>query len=304
MTNRLLRKDVQVKLITVFVFAILAAVFIFVFSVHELGSESILDVMFKIRGGRGVSQDIVLLYIDSETIEQLGGWPITRDYYAYMIYILEQSGARAVGFDILLDSPHRRYPEFDQALSEILRETDNVCLAMNFKHLEQNGPGLLLAHEPRTAVPGFQRYTCSGFSNLSSQTMIRRLPLLVSHQDSLYPSFALQLARLMLNPELEYRFSGDVFLTANEKQVRIPTDARGRLWLNRLRQRCVGLRPDEILRFDLRNNRVCDLDNFQSMDDFTHAGSISGNCILGSFMPVTPEQAEAIEVAFREARGS
>ncbi|MDZ7721735.1 MAG: sigma 54-interacting transcriptional regulator [candidate division KSB1 bacterium] len=232
MINCLLKKDLRLKLITVFAFAILAAVLIFVFSAHDWGFESILDVMFKIRGGRNVSRDIVLLYIDSESIEQLGGWPITRDYYAYMIYILKQAGARAVGFDILLDSPHRRYPEFDQALSEILQETDNVCLAMNFKHLTQNGPGLLLAQDLRTAVPGFQRYAQSGFSNLSSQSVIHRVPLLVAHQDSVYPSFALQLTRLMINPDLEYRFSGDVVLTLKDKQLRIPTDKHARLWLN------------------------------------------------------------------------
>jgi len=77
-----------------------------------------------------------------------------------------------------------------------------------------------------------------------------------------------------------------------------------KLWLNKLRSRCVGLRPNETLRFELRNNRVCELDNFQSFDSFMHAARFSGNCTLGPFQPVTPEQAEAIQVAFQEAKGS
>lgn len=78
----------------------------------------------------------------------------------------------------------------------------------------------------------------------------------------------------------------------------------GRLWLNTLRQRCIGLRRNDILQFELRDNRVCELDSFRSLDDLMHSVRISGTCILGEFTPVTPEQAEAIEVAFREARES
>ncbi len=75
-----------------------------------------------------------------------------------------------------------------------------------------------------------------------------------------------------------------------------------KMWLNKLRQRCIGLRKDETLRFELRNNRVCDLDNFQALDSFGLGGQISGNCVLGKFTPVTPEQVEAIELAFKESR--
>lgn len=73
------------------------------------------------------------------------------------------------------------------------------------------------------------------------------------------------------------------------------------MWLNKLRSRCVGLRPDETLRFEIRNNRVCDLDSFQSLDRFGFLRA-SATCTLGKFTPVTPEQVEAIEVAFKESR--
>jgi len=78
----------------------------------------------------------------------------------------------------------------------------------------------------------------------------------------------------------------------------------GKLWLNRLRHRCLGLRPNDILRFELRSNRVCELDTFQSYDSFGLASRFSGNCTLGAFQPVTPEQAEAIQIAFQEAKKS
>lgn len=80
---------------------------------------------------------------------------------------------------------------------------------------------------------------------------------------------------------------------------------RGRgdnLWLNELRNRCVGLDPNDVLQFKMRDNRVCDLDSFEAVDSFLW-GIRSGTCTLGKFMPVTAAQLEAIEAAVEEARG-
>lgn len=74
-----------------------------------------------------------------------------------------------------------------------------------------------------------------------------------------------------------------------------------KIWVNKLRHRCVGLRRDRILRFEMRDSRICDLDRFEAVS--AHAfGISSGVCSLGTFTPVTPEQVEAIEVAVKEAR--
>lgn len=69
-------------------------------------------------------------------------------------------------------------------------------------------------------------------------------------------------------------------------------------WINRLPRRCIGLRPNEVLRFEMRSNRVCETDSFRSYDRAFMTTLSSGNCTLGQFQPVTPEQVAAIEVAF------
>jgi hypothetical protein len=74
-----------------------------------------------------------------------------------------------------------------------------------------------------------------------------------------------------------------------------------KLWLNKLRNRCVGLRSHDILRFKMRDNRVCDLDTFEGVSSFMWNTS-SGICSLGKFTPVTSEQVEAIELAVKESR--
>ena len=74
-----------------------------------------------------------------------------------------------------------------------------------------------------------------------------------------------------------------------------------RAWVNRLRNRCVGLRPNVTLRFRLRDNRVCNLDSFEAVDTFFGRWDrTSASCTLGDFMPVTPEQVEAIRAAVAE----
>ena len=71
---------------------------------------------------------------------------------------------------------------------------------------------------------------------------------------------------------------------------------RGKVWLNRLRNACIGLRRRDTLAFDMRDNRLCDLDTFSSVDAF--GGPLertSARCSLGKFEPVSPEQAQLLK---------
>ncbi len=73
-----------------------------------------------------------------------------------------------------------------------------------------------------------------------------------------------------------------------------------RIWVNELRNRCVGLRPRDVLQFEVHANRICDLDMFQAVD--TSIGIKGGICSLGQFTPVTAEQVQAIKAAVAESR--
>jgi hypothetical protein len=76
-----------------------------------------------------------------------------------------------------------------------------------------------------------------------------------------------------------------------------------RVWLNKLRHRCIGLRPTSVPIFRLRDSQVCDLDTFEGSDRmFGWFGRTSATCSLGTFARITPEQASAIRDSLREAR--
>ena len=76
-----------------------------------------------------------------------------------------------------------------------------------------------------------------------------------------------------------------------------------RMWLNKLRNRCVGLNTHSTPVIRLRNAQVCNLDTFQAMETVIGGWMrTSATCSLGEFVPVTPEQAKAIEAAIKESR--
>lgn len=69
-----------------------------------------------------------------------------------------------------------------------------------------------------------------------------------------------------------------------------------KMWLNRMRQACLGLRLDRTLAFEMRDSRLCDLDTVRGIDNFGGFWSATGaRCSLGKFDPVSPEQAELLK---------
>ena len=80
------------------------------------------------------------------------------------------------------------------------------------------------------------------------------------------------------------------------KELLVFHGRRGKAWLNRLRNVCVGLRRDDTLAFDMRDTRLCDLDSFSSVDTFGGPFErTSARCSLGKFEPISPEQAELLK---------
>ena len=86
-----------------------------------------------------------------------------------------------------------------------------------------------------------------------------------------------------------------------------------RAWLNRLETRCLGIRDDMIIMFDLWGTKVCRWDfayaqdrRKHSFDNYRDGGIIGGyasRCRLGEFEEIDHQQAEMLPQAFRKAQG-
>lgn len=90
--------------------------------------DQLLTIRYDVRGEIPADTNIVIVYLDNEDIQLLGGWPLQRNHYALMIDRIQDWGARVIGFDILLDSPSAASPEYDRLLVSVARRTPSLVM--------------------------------------------------------------------------------------------------------------------------------------------------------------------------------
>ncbi len=178
------------------------------------------DVRFRLRGERRASDTIALVAVDDATIAAYGKWPLPRDSYALLIAALEQSGAKAIGFDLLFLGPDRQDPQYDALLAAVTAGFPNVVHAIAFLAGTSVAPGAedaatgiseaLLTHglEVSQATIGPAEGICLPSESLIEASAgighttvsvdrdgtIRRIPLFVRFGDRFYPSLGLRLS--------------------------------------------------------------------------------------------------------------
>ena len=212
---------------------------------NEPINSALIDLEFKIRGSRKLSDKIVLVYIGGDDIKAINkdkGWPITRDYYGYMVYIFNHFGAKVIGIDVLFSTEDRFYPEYDAVFVDALRSSGDVCLPMTFSELSyDHQTNAKLPHHfptgysPSFPIPLFQDNAAGiGFSNFDQERIIRKAPLVVAFQDSFILSFGCELARLYLGVKDSINFFSDAIQMTDTagKQYDFPVDQHGKLRLN------------------------------------------------------------------------
>ncbi|RPH90145.1 MAG: CHASE2 domain-containing protein, partial [Calditrichaeota bacterium] len=197
------------------------------------------DMLFKVRGDRPASPDILFLYIDADDITALSGWPISRDYYGYLIYLLKKAGVRTVVIDILFATPHHRYFEYDKALAEFMHSAHNVILPFAIADSDFNTSEHLssAASLQRPIKPFRDAAAAMGFANLANEPLVRRSPLMVQYQDTVMASLGLEAAaHFLLGDSVHFKPTRHGILMENgRKVINIPTDIKHRLYLNHFR---------------------------------------------------------------------
>ncbi|NUO79409.1 sigma 54-interacting transcriptional regulator [candidate division KSB1 bacterium] len=204
------------------------------YSFNQTVEDTLVDVQFKLRGPRELSEQFVVVFIGAEDIQALGGWPLTRDYYGYLMHILTSRGAKVIGFDLLLDAPQWRYPEYDSVLAGFFAGFDRDCLPFTFAELAPSSH-LFGGNLPTRPWADFRKNLGGeGFSNFERTTMARRAPLLAAVSDSLVPSFGFELARLFLEADKDLAFHSNKLTLAlpHNRLQSFPLDEHGRLRLN------------------------------------------------------------------------
>ncbi len=191
------------------IFSILTFSYLRVFNNFELATY---DLRFKIRPPLSVSSDIVLIEISDDTLKNLGKWPLPRDFHASLIRVLSEYQAREIVFDILFSEPTL----YDEIFSQAVRDAANVYFPLAFYLNPRLNNKYLSASSDKILgglCPSLQTYAAgSGQINtfVDNDGKIRRIPLCIRYNNSLFPNLGLLAAckSLGLNPgKLEFKKS-------------------------------------------------------------------------------------------------
>ncbi len=59
------------------------------------------DLMFHLRGVQPVGSEVVIIAIDDNSVKAIGRWPWSRREISRLVKVLQQAGAKTIGFDII-----------------------------------------------------------------------------------------------------------------------------------------------------------------------------------------------------------
>src|SRR4051794_28394723 len=68
------------------------------------------DKKFHMRGPQPPKNKIVIVEVDSPSIETFGRWPWHRDVTGLLISKIAESGAKVIGLDMVFSEPDQRVP--------------------------------------------------------------------------------------------------------------------------------------------------------------------------------------------------
>jgi CHASE2 domain-containing sensor protein/signal transduction histidine kinase len=77
---------------------------------------------------RTVSDDIIIIAIDDESLKELGRWPWPRSTHARLLNQLELESPRVIGLDIIFNEPDANSPLSDVLLARAMRASGKVVL--------------------------------------------------------------------------------------------------------------------------------------------------------------------------------
>ncbi|OQY29396.1 MAG: hypothetical protein B6244_04065 [Candidatus Cloacimonetes bacterium 4572_55] len=246
---------------TSFAIALSIGIALFIASFSPLSDyieNRIYDFFLRSRTDPVVSSEVIIVFIGDDTVATLGSWPLTRDYYATLIHILNEFGAKQIVFDLLFSEEDAK-GEFNQALVEETQRAGNVYLPYymltgnvrpfpNFNSTEES-PAQPEGGEPiatrRIRFPvafdcifPFEnlKAACQGLGHsnvsLDPDGIIRRHPLFINFNDVLFPSLGMVVASDYLDiSSQEVQIISDNFIQLDNAH-RIPVDDNGNMLIN------------------------------------------------------------------------
>ena len=157
------------------------------------------------------NESIVLIDIGEKSLETFGQWPFPRTQFAQLISDLRNSNAGIIGFTTMFPDEDRFGGDlvFDSWIKEngivMSSTTSSKGIESVAPHVGTatlgNGDATTFAYRYNSVVNNIFSKSSDGSGMLSSSPevdgSVRRIPLVISVEDKLYPSFAMEVVRVM-----------------------------------------------------------------------------------------------------------
>ena len=205
------------------------------FKITDFGRNASLDSLTKLYPFESLypenSQSFIFVNIDDNSLKTIGQWPWPRQISAKLISKISQSGAAAIGVDILFAEKDRFSPDNlsqslgiskkeiaaigalngDKMLGDIVKETPTI-LAFALSNQKINNKETLAGHFVLMGDPPLYLLNANaliqpitelkdasgmGFVNTNkAEGMIRETPIVAQFKDNFFPSLALDILRV------------------------------------------------------------------------------------------------------------
>jgi adenylate cyclase len=193
-----------------------------------------------------VSEDVVIVEIDEQSIEKYGQWPWKRTVLADVIWRLREAGAGVIVLPILFSEEDRLGGDMD--LAEALVQNGIVIAQAGTTQANRNAVprGVAKIGDPLPWLyewPGMlgpipllgDNVDGVGVVNTTPEIdgVVRRLPLLMRVGEEVYPSVALEVIRVAVgDPSYQVKATeGGVIALRVPKFKTVNTDQYARIWL-------------------------------------------------------------------------
>ncbi len=122
--------------VTLIIFILLILNQVSVFNIFSTNFElSLIDFRYSLAQNNATNEKIIIVDIDTSTINKLSIWPFPRHYWATAIQNLNKYGTKVIGIDVLFDNASSSKSE-DNLFARTLKDNNNVILAAR-KYIEK-----------------------------------------------------------------------------------------------------------------------------------------------------------------------
>ena len=140
-----------------------------------------------------VDSTILLITIDDSDIEQLGGWPLKRSYYALLINKLNQMNVKAIGIEVFLSDLISSQSVYSNVLKEQANISNNIVFGSIINDIKSTDDLFLSDSINLPFLAKFNNIKTGHLSYIKGSSGIL-LPLFIMKDSKVEKAFSLSLA--------------------------------------------------------------------------------------------------------------